>query len=64
MFSPLRLHPDTAEMTNTEMSSFSLGRRQLELFNPGHPAAWGEDEMTEEVMIEIPIVLLGVYPIL
>ena len=37
---PLRLHPDTAEMTNTEMSSFSLGRRQLELFNPGHPAAW------------------------
>ena len=38
---PLRLHPDTAEMTNTEMSSFSLGRRQLELFNPGHPAAWG-----------------------
>ena len=57
------LHPDTAEMTNTEMSSFSLGRRQLELFNPGHPAGVGFT-MTSGSWSKSSHILLGLYPIL
>ena len=37
-FGSVATRPGTAEITKTEMSSFSLGRRQLELFKPGQPA--------------------------